>query len=139
MRTFERGETLEEAGVSAQWVAFVERGCIKYMVHNVEEGKAYCTGFTFEGEFMADFPYCLDGDLSEVSIEADMPCLVRIISGAEQQHLFHNEPSMAKMDVKIQKNLFKMVYCRDIDHYRYTARGRYRRLLDHCPKKVKYD
>ena len=50
-RTFLRGETLEEAGESAQWVAFVERGCFKYMVHNDEEGKDYCTGFAFEGEF----------------------------------------------------------------------------------------
>ena len=25
-----------------------------------------------------------------------------------------------KMDVKILKNLFKMVYGRDLDHYRYT-------------------
>jgi YesN/AraC family two-component response regulator len=43
---------------------------------------------------------------------------------------------MAKMDVKILKNLFKMVYCRDLDHYRYTARGRYRRLLERCPQVV---
>ena len=52
-RTFLRGETLEEAGEPAQWVAFVERGCFKYMVHNDEEGKDYCTGFAFEGEFFA--------------------------------------------------------------------------------------
>ena len=56
--------TLEEAGEPAQWVAFVERGCFKYMVHrsalatlglskNDEEGKDYCTGFAFEGEFFA--------------------------------------------------------------------------------------
>ena len=67
-RTFLRGETLEEAGEPAQWVAFVERGSFKYMVHNDEEGKEYCTGFAFEGEFVSDFPYCLDGDVSEVSI-----------------------------------------------------------------------
>ena len=42
--------TLEEAGEPAQWVAFVERGCFKYMVHNDEEGKDYCTGFAFESE-----------------------------------------------------------------------------------------
>ena len=58
-RTFERGETLEEAGEPAQWVAFVERGCFKYMVHNDEEGKDYCTGFAFEGEFVSDFPYLI--------------------------------------------------------------------------------
>ena len=70
-RVMERGETLEEAGEPAQWVAFVERGCFKYMVQrsatketlgpskNDEEGKDYCTGFAFEGEFVSDFPYCL--------------------------------------------------------------------------------
>ena len=135
-RTFLRGETLEEAGEPAQWVAYVERGCFKYMVHNDEEGKDYCTGFAFEGEFVADFPYCLDGDVSEVTIEADMPCEVRIISGAELQRLFDTDPSVAKMDMKILKNLFKMVYQRDLDHYRYTARGHYRRLLDRCPQVV---
>ena len=31
---------------------------VKYMVHNDEEGRDYCTGFAFEGEFVADFPYC---------------------------------------------------------------------------------
>jgi len=104
-RVMERGETLEEAGEPAQWVAYVERGSFKYMVHrsatketlgsskNDEEGKDYCTGFAFEGEFfdkrsgkaerVSDFPYCLDGDVSEVSIEADMPCEVRVISGQE--------------------------------------------------------
>ncbi len=55
-RTFERGETLEEAGKPAQWVAYVERECFKYMAHrsalmtfglskNDEEDKNYFTGF----------------------------------------------------------------------------------------------
>ena len=114
-RTFLRGETLDEAGAPAQWVAFVERGCFKYMVHNDEEGKDYCTGFAFEGEFVADFPYCLDGDVSEVSIEADMPCEVRVISGRELQTLFDSDPKMMLHNVRILKNLFKMVYGRDLD------------------------
>ena len=54
---------------------------------------------------MADFPYCLDGDASEVTIGADMPCEVRVISGVEMQSLFDNDHAMAKMDVKIRKNL----------------------------------
>ena len=133
VRTMERGETLEDVGEPAQWVAFVEHGCFKYMVHNDEEGKDYCTGFAFEGEFVADFPNCLDGNASEVTIEADMPCQLRIISGAELQHLFDSDPEMMLVNVEILKNLFKMVYARDLDHYRYTARSRYRRLLERCP------
>ena len=29
----------------------VEWGYFKNMIHNDDEGKDYCTGFTFEGEF----------------------------------------------------------------------------------------
>lgn len=48
----EHGERRDagETGDPAQWVAYVERGCFKYMVHNDEEGKDYCTGFAFEGK-----------------------------------------------------------------------------------------
>jgi hypothetical protein len=78
----EWGETLEEAGKSAQWVAFVERGCFKYMVHNDENGKDYCTGFAFESKFVSDFLYYLDGDVSEVSIEVVMFSELHIFGGA---------------------------------------------------------
>ena len=29
-----------------------------------------------------------------------------------------------------------MVYCRDLDHYRYTAHSRDRRLIERCPQVV---
>lgn len=107
-RTFERGETLEEAGEPAQWVAFVERGCFKYMVHNDEEGKDYCMGFAFESEFVSDFPYSLDGDVSKVSIEVVMSSGLHIFGRARATVL--HTTMMAKMDKKILKNMFKMVY-----------------------------
>ena len=75
-------------------------------------------------------------DVSEVSIEADMPCEVCVISGRELQALFDSDPKMMLHNVRILKNLFKMVYGRDLDHYRYTARSRYRRLLERCPQVV---
>jgi hypothetical protein len=59
---------------------------------------------------------------------------VRIISGRELQALFDSDPKMMLHNVRILKNLFKMVYGRDLDHYRYTARSRYRRLIDRCPQ-----
>ena len=73
-----------------------------------------------------------------MSIKADMPCEVRIISGRELQALFDSDPKMMLHNVRILKNLFKMVYGRDrdLDHYRYTASSRYRRLIDRCPQVV---
>ena len=135
-RVMERGETLEEAGEPSRWVAYVEQGCFKYMVHNDEEGKDYCTGFAFEGEFVADYPYCLNGDKAEVTIEADMACVVHVIKGADLKRIFEEDSEKMRIGWEIMRNLFMMVYARDLDHYRYTARGRYRRLLERCPQVV---
>ena len=43
-RRLARDEAGRDAGGGglAQWVAFVKRGCFKYMVHNNEENKDYC-------------------------------------------------------------------------------------------------
>ncbi|MBR1378595.1 MAG: Crp/Fnr family transcriptional regulator [Bacteroidaceae bacterium] len=96
-RTFLRGETLEEAGEPAQWVVFVERGCFKYMVHNDEEGKEYCTGFAFEGEFVADFPYCLDGDAAPTSLVAVVPSAVYVVDGADLERHYRQSQVAERM------------------------------------------
>lgn len=53
------GETLEETGEPVQWVALMELGCFKYMVHNDDEGKDYWMDFAFESEFVSDYLYFL--------------------------------------------------------------------------------
>ena len=75
-RLLKRGEIFEDAGKPSQYVAYVERGCFKYMVNNEEEGKDYCTGFAFEGEFVADYPNCLTGRKSELTIVVTLTLLL---------------------------------------------------------------
>ena len=133
VRTFLRGDTLEEMGKPAQWVAYVEHGCFKYMVHNNEEGKDYCTGFAFEGEFVADYPNCLSGKISEVTIMAGCSCKVYQIPGIELCSLLNSDD---KKDLKqaISDHLFAQVYTQYLDSYRMTTRERYKRLLSRCPE-----
>ena len=38
-RLLKRGEIFEDAGKPSKYVAYVERGCFKYMVNNEVEGK----------------------------------------------------------------------------------------------------
>ena len=106
----ERGETLEEAGEPAQWVAFVERGSFKYMVHNDEEGKNYCTGFAFEGEFVADFPYCLDGDAAPVTIRADKPCTVYVVDGQQPNQHFLQSKKAAQVALQFLNYRFAQLH-----------------------------
>ena len=75
-RLLKRSEIFEDAGKPSLYVAYVERGCFKYMVHNEAEGKDYCTGFAFEGEFVADYPNCLTGRKSELTIVVTLTLLL---------------------------------------------------------------
>jgi len=135
VRTFLRGETLEDAGETAQWAAYVERGCFKYMVHNDKEGRDYCTGFAFEGEFVADYPNCLSGKISEVSIMAGTSCRVFQIQGKDLCSLLESA-NMRNLKQAISDHLFAQVYTQYLDSYRMTTRERYKRLLSRCPEIV---
>ena len=134
-RSFLHGETLEAMGEPAQWVAYVERGYFKYMVHNGEEGKDYCTGFAFEGEFVADYPNCLCGKISEVTIVAGTSCKVFQIQGNDLCSLLESA-NMRDLKQAISDNLFAQVYTQYLDSYRMTTRERYKRLLSRCPEIV---
>ena len=135
VRLMRRGEIFEEAGKPSQYVAYVERGCFIYMVHNDDENKDYCTGFAFEGEFVADYPNCLSGKKSDVTIVAGKTCKVFRMLGKELDKLLI---SLDAEGIKqaISYSLFSQVYVQYLDTYRMTTRERYKRLLLRCPELV---
>ena len=53
--TYRKGDQLEREGDPARWLAFVERGCFKYVTHGISDDKAHITWFSFEGEFVVDY------------------------------------------------------------------------------------
>lgn len=134
-RLLKRGEIFEDAGKPSEYVAYVERGCFKYMVSNEEEGKDYCTGFAFEGEFVADYPNCLNGKKSEVAIVAGTPCKVFQVLGKELGTLL-DSANTKELKQAISDCLFAQVYTQYLDTYRMTTRERYKRLLIRCPELV---
>ena len=136
VKMMEQGEALEKAGEPARWIAYVEQGFFKYMVHNDKANKDCCTGFAFEGELVADYPFCLVGKMSEVTIEAGMECKVHIIDACELQQIFKEDAEKARIGTQITEHLFYMVYSRYLDNFRYDARERYKKLLSRCPQIV---
>ena len=50
-----KGDQLEREGDPARWFAFVESGCFKYVNHSSDD-REHITWFSFEGEFVVDYP-----------------------------------------------------------------------------------
>jgi len=135
-KKFSQGETLEAEGKSSQWIGYVKKGCFNYKVYNKEQGKNYITGFAFENEFVADYPNCLYGQQSEVTIEAEIPSEVYIINGKELLKIFEGNSNKNQIGREIAEALFVQTYKNLLDQYRLNAHSRYIHLLSRCPEIV---
>ena len=67
---YRKGEQMEREGDPARWFGFVTEGCFKYVTHGISDDREHITWFSFVGEFVGDYPNCLDGRPSQSSIEA---------------------------------------------------------------------
>ena len=132
---YAKGEFLIKAGEESRYIGFVECGYFNYIVHNSPEQKDYITGFTFEGEFVGDYPTCLSGKTSEVTIVAGTSCKVFQLGGEELGKLLDSK-GMRELKQAISDHLFSQVYKQYLDTYRMTTRERYKRLLLRCPEIV---
>lgn len=135
-KTFQRGEALESEGHQSHWLGFIVQGCFKYIVHNDVEQKEYITGFAFTGEFVGDFPNCMDYQFSCVSIVAQTTSKVFLIDGKESKNLFETNKLMKDKTSEIYKHLFLQIYSQHLDSYRLTMKERYMQLLRRCPQIV---
>lgn len=61
MVEYRKGDQLEREGDPARWFAFVTEGCFKYVKYGVSDDKAHITWFSFESEFVCDYPTFLYG------------------------------------------------------------------------------
>ena len=53
---YRKGDQLEREGDPAWWFAFVTEECFKYVKYGKSDDKANITWFSFEGEFVCDYP-----------------------------------------------------------------------------------
>ena len=66
---YRKGDQLEREGDPARWFAFVTEGCFKYVKYGVSDDKAHITWFSFESEFVCDYPTFLYGRPSQATSE----------------------------------------------------------------------
>ena len=132
---YAKGDYFVKAGEESRYIAYVECGYFNYKVHNFSEGKDYIIGFVFEGEFVGDYPNCLSGKTSEVTIVAGTLCKVYQLAGEELCNLLDSD-GMRDLKLAISDHLFSQVYTQYLDTYRMTTKERYKRLLLRCPEIV---
>ena len=135
---YHKGDQMEREGDPARWFGFVTEGCFKYVTHGISDDKEHITWFSFEGEFVGDYPSCLSGNPSLTTIEAMMPCNVFMVSGKQMKQLFNQDMTAMELRSIIAEHLLTQARSRYLDFHRATPRERYELLLRRCPGIVEH-
>ena len=130
---FRKGEQLEREGEPAQWLAYVTKGCFKYVKHGVRDGKAHLTWFSFEGEFVVDYPTFLYGRPSQATIEAMAPSHVLRVSGEQLKRFFDQSKETMELRAIVGEHILSQFRSRYLDLHCTTPRERYDLLMQRCP------
>ena len=130
---YRKGEQLEREGDPARWFAYVESGCFKYVTRSISDNKPHITWFSFEGEFVADYPRFLYGRPAQSTLEAMMPSRVLRLSGESLRNFFAQSIETMEMRAIIGEHILCQFHERYIDFHCTTPRERYDLLLKRCP------
>ena len=137
MVEYRKGEQLEREGDPARWFGFVESGCFKFITRGISDGRDHLTWFSFEGEFVADYPCVLSGQTSQATIEAMMPSRVWRVSGEELLGFFHRSIKNMELRAAIGEHMLNQFKARYQDFHRATPHERYNLLMQRCPSKIR--
>ena len=141
---YRKGDQLEREGDPARWLAFVTEGCFKYVTHGISErlrvgdrrsgiDRAHITWFSFEGEFVVDYPTFLYGRPAQTTIEAMMPSRVIRVTGQQLEQFFDQSKETMKLRAVIAEHILSQFRSRYLDLHCTTARERYDLLMQRCP------
>ena len=136
--TYRKGDQLEREGDPARWFAFVTEGCFKYVTHGISDDREHITWFSFQGEFVVDYPAYLYGRPAQTTIEAMMPSRVIRVTGEQMRQYFDQSKETMELRAIIAEHILSQFQSRYIDLHRTTARERYDLLMQRCPGIVEH-
>ena len=136
--SYRKGDKFEREGDPARWMAFVTDGCFKYVTHGLSNDREHITWFSFEGEFVVDYPTFLYSRPSQTTIEAMMPSRVLRIAGQQLEQFFDQSKETMKLRAVIAEHLLAQFRSRYLDLHCTTPSERYNLLMQRCPGIVRH-
>ena len=134
---YRKGDQLEREGDPARWFAYVESGCFKY-VNRSSDDSEHITWFSFEGEFVVDYPTFLYDRPSQTTIVAMMSSRIFRVTGEQTRQFFDQNMETMKLRAIIAEHILGQFRLRYLDLHCTTPRERYELLIQRCPGIVQH-
>jgi CRP-like cAMP-binding protein len=135
---YRKGDQMEREGDPSRWFGFVTEGCFKYVTHEISNDREHITWFSFEGEYVGDYPSCLNGRPAQTTIEAMLPSRVLRVTGEQLMALYRQHMDTMELRSIIAEHLLSQARRSYLELHRSSARERYELLMRRCPGIVEH-
>ena len=135
---YRKGDQMEREGDPSRWFGFVTEGCFKYVTHEISSDREHITWFSFEGEYVGDYPSCLNGSPAQTTIEAMLPSRVLRVTGEQLMALFRQHMDTMELRSIIAEHLLSQARRSYLELHRSSARELYELLMRRCPGIVEH-
>ena len=129
---YRKGDQMEREGDPSRWFGFVTEGCFKYVTHEISSDREHITWFSFEGEYVGDYPSCLNGSPAQTTIEAMLPSRVLRVTGEQLMALFRQHMDTMELRSIIAEHLLSQARRSYLELHRSSARELYELLMRRC-------
>jgi CRP-like cAMP-binding protein len=136
--SYRKGDQMEREGDPSRWFGFVAEGCFKYVTHEISSDREHITWFSFEGEYMGDYPSCLNGSPAQTTIEAMLPSRVLRVTGQQLEQFFDQSMETMELRAIVANHFISQYHSLIIALHCATPRERYEMLLKRCPGIVQH-
>ncbi|MBR3080450.1 MAG: cyclic nucleotide-binding domain-containing protein [Prevotella sp.] len=135
---YRKGDQMEREGDPSRWFGFVTEGCFKYVTHEISSDREHITWFSFEGEYVGDYPSCLNGSPAQTTIEAMLPSRVLRVTGEQLMALFRQHMDTMELRSIIAEHLLSQARRSYLELHRSSARELYELSMRRCPGIVEH-
>ncbi len=129
---YARGEEFCSVGECARYIGYIHSGTMKYVVYS-DDGTEHVVGLEFAGEFVADFPFSINGQKARVTIVADSDCEISRYPVAAIALRLKTDETLREIIHRSTEVVFSQTYDRYIDTYCKSPTQRYKELIRRHP------
>lgn len=132
LRILKKREYLVHQNEATQIVALIECGIFRYICTS-DDGNEHIIGYSFQGEFVCDYPSLILGSRTTVSIQAMVDCEVYWLPIHVLNQFWETNMDTQRMGRHAAEILFTEMYQRLLGFYCDTPEQRYIKLMRRCP------
>lgn len=131
LQNLKRNEYLVRQNDKTNYIGLIVTGMIR-LTRIDNNGNEWVVGYSFEHDFVCDYPSFTSKKASSVNIQASTDCTLYLLSLEDLNMFWETDMNTQRLGRRIAETMFSEVYQRLLGFYCYTPEERYQELLNRC-------